>query len=118
MYLSGFSSYDHMVEQFNIDSKDLEGVQILFAKYKQGDYCGQALVIYSKGEELYEVNASHCSCMGIEGQWSPELTTRQDLEYRFFNDNLVLPDICDDDSDYQALRRVLLDHIAEEYLLQ
>jgi hypothetical protein len=32
-------------------------------------------VIFEKDGKLWEVNGSHCSCYGLEGQWQPEETT-------------------------------------------
>lgn len=34
---------------------------------------------------LYEVNGSHCSCYGLEGQWEEEETTVEALAYRLTN---------------------------------
>ncbi len=47
----------------------------LYAAYDCEDYSGDAHVIFIKDGCLYEVNGSHCSCMGLEDQWSPEETT-------------------------------------------
>lgn len=54
---------------------DLEGALVLFAEYDQGEYEGDAAVIYHKDGKLFEVYGSHCSCNGLEDQWSPEETT-------------------------------------------
>jgi hypothetical protein len=36
-------------------------------------------VIYEKDGQLYEVHGGHCSCYGLEGQWSPEETSKEYL---------------------------------------
>ena len=55
---------------------------ILFAVYGAGGYEGSAFVLFERDGELYEVNASHCSCYGLEDQWDPEETTVDALAYR------------------------------------
>jgi hypothetical protein len=59
--------------------KDLN---ILFASYGQDNYSGDAFVLFEKGGELFEVNGGHCSCYGLEGQFSPEATTLEALAHR------------------------------------
>ena len=44
------------------------------AWYGCGDYNGCSWIIYEYKGKLYEVNGSHCSCYGLEGQWDPEET--------------------------------------------
>lgn len=56
--------------------------EIIFAAYDIGDYQGHALVIFERDGKLYEVNGSHCSCMGLEGQWQPEETSWKALAMR------------------------------------
>lgn len=71
----GFDSQEDMMSNFAIGSEQLEGVEILYACYDGGGYEGSAHVIFRKDGKLYEVNASHCSCYGLEGQWEPEETS-------------------------------------------
>ena len=77
----GFDSLDKkgIAEQFQIEETELDGCNILYANYSLGCYEGSALVVFQKEGKLYEVNASHCSCFGLEQQWSPEETTRESL---------------------------------------
>lgn len=56
--------------------------EILLAYYEVDGYEGTAFVLYQQGNRLYEVNASHCSCHGLEGQWEPEATTWKALNLR------------------------------------
>lgn len=58
---------------------------ILFACYGGEGYEGAALVLFSERGRLWEVNGSHCSCMGLEGQWEPEATTLEALKLRRFD---------------------------------
>lgn len=67
-----FSCADDVFSSFNVPPSEQEGVRILVAWYKDEDYQGDAWVLFEKGGKLYEVNGSHCSCMGLENQWAPE----------------------------------------------
>lgn len=72
----------HLKSDFEIDDKDLEGIEILLAFYSCEWFSGDAFVLFRKDGKLYEVNGSHCSCYGLEGQWEPEETTIEALEHR------------------------------------
>lgn len=61
---------------------DLNGAIIHLAWYGYGDYSGSSFVLYEKDGKLYEVNAGHCSCNGLEGQWEPEETSIEALRIR------------------------------------
>jgi hypothetical protein len=87
VYFENFNCQDDVVREFCITSEQLEGVEILYAWYGYGDYCGDSHVIFRKEGKLYEVNGSHCSCMGLEGQWAPEETEAGAL--------LVRPNVAD-----------------------
>lgn len=65
---------------FEIDDAALEGVDILLASYTYGNYEGAAYVLFRKGDQLFEVYGSHCSCYGLEGQWEPEETDIETLK--------------------------------------
>lgn len=82
MFLDIFEARADIAREFQIDESELEGYKILFAAYKYEDYSGSALVILSKDGKLFEVNGSHCSCMGLEGQWSPEETSLEVIRMR------------------------------------
>ena len=56
--------------------------EVLYACYEQEDYQGSAFVLYCENGKLYEVHGSHCSCNGLEGQWSPEEVTLEELLHR------------------------------------
>lgn len=59
-------------EERNAILKDLEGAEIVFHDYSYEDYNGSALTIYRKDGKFYHVEGGHCSCYGLEGQWTPE----------------------------------------------
>lgn len=56
--------------------------EILFAVYSYGDYSGSAMVLFRAGDRLFEVSGGHCSCYGIEGDWSPGEVTWDALALR------------------------------------
>ena len=70
---------DALISDFDIEESALEGIDILLASYTYEYYSGSALVVFRKDGELYEVNGSHCSCYGLEGQWEPEETSVEAL---------------------------------------
>lgn len=65
--------------------KDLN---ILFASYGQNNCSGDAFVLFEKNGELFEVNGGHCSCYGLEGQFTPEATTLEALAHRLTAGNM------------------------------
>ena len=73
---------DEKGEQSKAILNELRGSTIHLAWYGYGSYCGSSLVIYEKDGKLYEVNGSHCSCYGLEGQWKPEETSWEALKER------------------------------------
>lgn len=70
----GFSNAEDVFSTFEVGDANIEGIEFIFAEYAGGSYEGEALVIYTQDGKLYEVNGSHCSCYGLEGQWKPEET--------------------------------------------
>lgn len=81
-YFGYFTCFENVVDAFAISDRDVSYIEIIYACYNQGDYSGDAHVIFIENNKLYEVNGSHCSCYGLEGQWSPEETTVQALMFR------------------------------------
>ena len=76
------NSLEEICSQFQIKPKELEGINILYANYSLGNYVGDSFILFEKDGKLFEVNASHCSCYGLEGQWEPEETTKEALKLR------------------------------------
>jgi len=58
------------------------GAEILLASYGTPSNEGYAFVLFRRDGKLWEVNGSHCSCFGLEGQWQPEETTADALRRR------------------------------------
>ena len=56
--------------------------EILFAAYTYGNYEGHATVFFEQGGNLFEVNAYHCSCNGLERSWHPKPVTWAALALR------------------------------------
>jgi hypothetical protein len=63
-------------------------INILFASYSYIDYYGNAFVLFERDGKLFEVNGSHCSCYGLEGQFEPEETTLEALKHRLIKGKL------------------------------
>jgi hypothetical protein len=64
------------------EKPEFKGAEILLASYGTPSYKGYAFVLFRRDGKLYEVNGSHCSCYGLEGQWDPEETTVEALLHR------------------------------------
>lgn len=82
MFISGFSNTDDIINKYGAPDDALAGATIHIAWYEYGSYDGSSLVIFEKDGTLYEVNGSHCSCYGLEGQWKPEETSWEALQMR------------------------------------
>lgn len=95
MYVDQFKNNEDVAEQYADYCDDESKARILktlnesivhLAYYGTGSYDGTSLVIFEHNGILYEVNASHCSCYGLEGQWAPEETNWKAIGMREFND--------------------------------
>lgn len=83
MYVAEFKCNEDVAQSYSRNGNKNDYIHILktlnesavyIAWYGYGDYCGQSFVLFEHNGILYEVNASHCSCYGLEGQWAPEET--------------------------------------------
>lgn len=87
MYLENFESNEDIISNYGGTSEqDLKGAKVLLAWYGYGSYRGSSLILYTKKGKLYEVNGSHCSCFGLEDQWSPVETSWKALAMRNISD--------------------------------
>lgn len=77
-----WSSYRESDPTPTLEKPEFAGAEILLASYGAPAYEGYAFVLFRRDGKLWEVNASHCSCYGLEGQWSPEEVTAQELRHR------------------------------------
>lgn len=76
------SDAPRVIEDFPTDD------EILFASYAPGCYCGDATVVFQRDGKFYMAEGSHCSCYGLEGQWSPsEIDPAQLLTYKLNEDH-------------------------------
>jgi len=83
-YFDLFKGINDVIENFcGSSAEDLNEAVVIAAIYTQEGYEGSAMVVYRKNGKLYEVNGSHCSCNGLENQWSPEETSYEALYDRF-----------------------------------
>lgn len=112
MYLDGFKDIAAIENEYR-EKGALESSEVLFAFYGGGSYEGQSLVIYKKDGKYFEVNGSHCSCYGLEDQWSPEETTLESIFQRYFTDDERMPYVFyHDRKAYDALRTILEERLA------
>mgnify|MGYP000883629213 CR=1 FL=1 len=77
IYLNEFSSRKDLEDKFEITLPD--DIEIILAAYEYEGYEGWAFVVFRQCGQVYEVNASHCSCFGLEGQWRPEVIVLDEL---------------------------------------
>lgn len=70
------------------EKPEFKGAEILLASYGTPSYEGYAFVLFRRDGKLFEVNGSHCSCYGLEGQWDPEEVTADELRHRIKEGNL------------------------------
>lgn len=76
------SGKDGMMSDFCIKDGDIQDADIILASYTYEDYSGDAYVLFKRDGKLFEVFGSHCSCYGLEDQWSPEETTKEAIIHR------------------------------------
>ena len=88
IFLGNWEDEQDIINDFELEPNALNGAFVLLAEYTTGGYEGSAFVLFERDGQLYEVNGSHCSCMGLEGQWSPEETSDTALVHRIKNGNL------------------------------
>lgn len=85
---SPYGNVEYWLEKKQMMDEAIErykDINILFASYRCASYEGEAWVLFEQDDKLYEVNGSHCSCYGLEGQWQPEQVSLKELEHRLLN---------------------------------
>lgn len=85
---NGFDSKEELAGSFSVSLASLKNANIIYASYETMDYEGYAFILYEEAGRFYEVNGSHCSCYGLEGQWEPEETNLEVLQHRIEKGNL------------------------------
>jgi len=73
-YLGDFENFQDVCNNFNEKGHEvnINEEDIIIASYDCPPYEGSAFVLFKRDGKYYEVNGSHCSCYGLEGQWQPE----------------------------------------------
>lgn len=81
VFLDDWTSIDDLVSDFEDES--VRDYEIIVALYWDPWGCsGDSYVLARKGGFLYENEASHCSCRGLEGSWEPQEVTTEYLRQR------------------------------------
>lgn len=81
-FLNNFDCQRDVESSYGLTEGDLDGCQFIIADYTYENYSGSSFVLFTENGKLYENHGSHCSCYGLEGQWSPEETSVEELEGR------------------------------------
>ena len=69
----GFQSWDDVMAQFEVAASDtLPEPVFVWAIYNMASYEGDAVVVYATNDQWFMAHGAHCSCYGLEGQWSAE----------------------------------------------
>lgn len=84
---SGENGQSQMLENFYIGEAAISGFSVLVASYTYECYSGSAYVLLRENAtgDYFEVHASHCSCYGLEDQWSPEKADPEEILHRINN---------------------------------
>jgi len=87
VFVGNFENEDQVFGSFEVADKERSEYKILFASYDTPAYEGYAwgLCIKKGTNELLEFSGSHCSCYGLEGQFSPEPAVLQELANKAVN---------------------------------
>lgn len=72
-YFGHFSSFEEMCYEFQVPDGQIFDYQIVFAYYFTESYEGSAVVLFFDDKGINMIEGSHCSCNGLEGQWTPSL---------------------------------------------
>ena len=128
-YFNNFNSIEDVISNFSEMNDDYESKknielkedEVLLASYGGRSYEGAAMVIFERDGKYYEVHGSHCSCNGLEGQWSPEETSMEALSFRLENmDEYSRENFIEEHGQefYDAFRGLVLFEIFEREVLR
>lgn len=84
MILHGFDNLDDLCKNYQIEREHIDLYEVLFAEYQCGSWEGCSIILLKRGNDFFVVQASHCSCYGLEGQFEPMPTNKEALylEYK------------------------------------
>ena len=88
LLLGEWNNKEDLARDFNLSKQNFDNVNVIYGCYDIDGYEGSAFVLFEQNGKVYEVNAYHCSCYGLEEGWEPEETSCEALEYRIKNGNL------------------------------
>ena len=95
-------------------TKEVEKYTVEFALYSQESYDGSAYVLLrrydDKGTQLYDVEAGHCSCDGLEEQFVPKPTNIPAVRLFIENDYIFLHE-----PEAKAFLKAKLDTLERQY---
>ena len=78
------NTQEEMLASWDAPTDALDGATLLAAAYTYEDYSGSAYVLFERDGKLWCVNGGHCSCYGLEGQWTPEeVVPSADKDFRY-----------------------------------
>lgn len=90
IWLNDWKDYDQrqLESSFGLAENELSDINVMLASYKDSGDAGYAFILFSLGQSLFEVNASHDSELNLKGQWQPEETSIEALMFRLEKGNL------------------------------
>lgn len=94
-YRLDFPNWAEVFEQFGAPCPKREPAHI-FAIYNYDGPEGSALVIVRRGKKFLVIEGSHCSCFGLEGQWTPTEHGERDLRKLLSATSGLFERFCDD----------------------
>ncbi len=85
IYNGSFTCFQDMINNFRLNPSELKGCMIIYAEYDQNQYDGNAFVVFTRDNKLFEVNSNHCSCNGLE--WQEEETLIESILIRSISED-------------------------------
>jgi hypothetical protein len=124
-YFGNFNNAEDIRSAFSAKDEsagdvELKEDEVLLASYGGRSYEGAAIVIFVRDGKYYECHGSHCSCNGLEGQWSPEETSMDALIFRLENmDEYSRNSMIEEHGEdfYNEFRRLIMFEIFEKNVL-
>jgi len=81
MYYGEFNNKDDVFGNFSVPEAERNKIHIILASYDIDGYDGSAMVLFIRDGKFWLVTGGHCSCYGLEDQWSPEQLTLEELRH-------------------------------------
>lgn len=88
--------YNHTEEDVQkVIDEEFKDIEWLFGHYDYECYSGDATVFFKRNGEYFEVGGGHCSCYGLEDQWTPEPSSREAIIARSEADNAYAKELAE-----------------------